>query len=104
MADISDAEAGPFLEGGDVLVYNKQVFVGNSGYGSNAAGIEWLRNYLAPYGYEVTEVRLQGNILHLDCAMSLVREGLMIVCEESFADGIPEPFQAWDRIRVSEEA
>ena len=103
MSDISDDEAGPFLEGGDVLVYHKQVFVGNSGYGSNSAGIEWLRNYLAPYGYEVTEVRLQGNILHLDCAMSLVKEGLMIVCEESFADGIPDTFKNWDRITVSEE-
>ena len=103
MPDINDEEAGPFLEGGDVLVYNKQVFVGNSGYGSNSAGIEWLRNYLAPYGYEVTEIRLQGNILHLDCAMSLVNEGLMIVCEESFMDGIPETFKDWDRITVSEE-
>ena len=103
VADISNEEAGPFLEGGDVLVYNKQVFVGNSGYGSNSAGIKWLRNYLTPYGYEVIEVRLQGNILHLDCALSLVREGLMIVCEESFADGIPETFQGWDRIKVSED-
>ena len=100
MADISDSERGPFLEGGDVLVYHKQVFVGNSGFASNSAGIQWLRDYLAPYGYEVTEVRLQGNILHLDCALSLVREGLMIVCEESFADGIPEAFKDWDRISV----
>ena len=103
MEDITDIDAGPFLEGGDVLVYHKQVFVGNSGYGSNTAGINWLRDFLEPYGYEVTEVRLQGNILHLDCAMSLVREGLMIVCEESFADGIPEAFQDWDQIKVPEE-
>lgn len=103
MADISNEEAGPFLEGGDVLVYNKQVFVGNSGYGSNSAGIEWLRNYLAPYGYEVIEIPLQGNILHLDCAMSLVREGLMIICEESFVDGIPEQFKDWDYISVPEK-
>ena len=103
VADISDIEAGPFLEGGDVIVYHKQVFVGNSGYGSNTAGIEWLRNYLSPYGYEVIEVKLQGNILHLDCAMSLVKEGLMIVCEESFADGIPDAFKEWDKITVSEK-
>lgn len=103
VADLTDEEKGPFLEGGDVIVYNKQVFVGNSGYGSNSAGIEWLRGHLAPYGYEVTEVRLQGNILHLDCAMSLVREGLMIVCEESFADGIPEPFKDWELIKVPEK-
>ncbi len=103
MPDIVDEEAGPFLEGGDVLVYHKQVFVGNSGYASNKAGIDWLRDYLSPYGYEVIEVRLQGNILHLDCAMSLVREGLMIVCPESFAEGVPETFTDWDKILVSEE-
>ena len=102
VSDISDPEAGPFLEGGDVIVYHKEIFVGNSGYGSNSAGIEWLREHLSPYGYTVTEVRLQGYILHLDCAMSLVREGLMIVCPDSFADGIPETFAKWDMITVSE--
>jgi N-dimethylarginine dimethylaminohydrolase len=103
MPDFADPEAGPFLEGGDVIVYHRKIFVGNSGYGSNSAGIRWLRDYLAPYGYEVEEVRLQGKILHLDCVMSLVREGLMIVCEESFADGIPETFRDWDKILVPEE-
>ena len=101
--DITDDSYGPYLEGGDVLVYHKQVFVGNSGYGSNEEGIKWLKEYLAPYGYEVTEVKLQGNILHLDCALSLVKEGLMIACVDSFADGIPEPFREWDCIEVSEE-
>lgn len=101
--DITDMEAGPFLEGGDVLVYHRKIFVGNSGYGSNSAGIQWLRDYMEPYGYEVEEVKLQGHILHLDCAMSLVREGLMIVCEESFAEGIPETFRDWDRILVPKE-
>ena len=89
--------------GGGVIVYHRQIFVGNSGYESNSAGIAWLRKYLAPYGYTVSEVRLQGNILYLDCAMSLVREGLLIACEESFANGIPEPFRDWDRITVPEE-
>lgn len=103
VADITDMNAGPFLEGGDVLVYHNKIFVGNSGYGSNSAGIQWLREYVAPYGYEVEEVRLQGHILHLDCAMSLVREGLMIVCENSFTEGIPETFRDWDRITVPEK-
>lgn len=102
VSDFSDTEAGPFLEGGDVLVYHKKIFVGNSGYGSNSAGIRWLKDYLEPYGYEVEEVRLRGHILHLDCAMSLVREGLMIVCEDSFVEGIPEAFRDWDRILVPE--
>ena len=101
--DETDPEAGPYLEGGDVMVYHKKLFVGNSGYGSNAAGIAWLRKHLAPYGYEVEEVKLRGHILHLDCAMSLVREGLMVVCEGSFAEGIPETFRMWDRIPIPEE-
>lgn len=58
---------------------------------------------MAPYGYDVTEVKLQGEILHLDCAMSLVKEGLMIVCEDSFADGIPEVFKDWEKITVPVE-
>lgn len=39
---------GPFLEGGDVLVYDKHVFVGNSGLASNALGARWLHKPLTP--------------------------------------------------------
>ena len=46
------------------------------------------------------EVRLKKDVLHLDCALSLVRDGLMIVCEEAFLKGIPEPLRNWDRISV----
>lgn len=94
---------GPFLEGGDVLVYGKTVFVGNSGLASNEAGIQWLRSYLSHFGYEVVEVKLHEDILHLDCALSLVREGLMIVCEEALLDGIPEQLKDWEKLTVSME-
>lgn len=46
------------------------------------------------------EVPLRKEVLHLDCALSLVREGLMIVCEEALPDGIPEPLKSWHRISV----
>ncbi|MCZ0736159.1 dimethylarginine dimethylaminohydrolase family protein [Phreatobacter sp. AB_2022a] len=99
--DDASLGAGPFLEGGDVLVLGKTVFVGMSGLASNAAGAEWLAKLLRPQGYTVEPVRLRPNILHLDCALGLVRDGLMIVCEEALLDGIPEPLRAWDRIAVS---
>ncbi len=95
------SDAGPYLEGGDVLVYGKTVFVGNSGRATNKAGIEWLRNYLSHFGYDVVEVRLKKTTLHLDCALSLVREGLMVVCLEALLDGIPEKLKNWDKINVS---
>lgn len=103
MADTSQGEkdeSGPFLEGGDVLVLGKTVFVGNSGKASNHNGYLWLKAYLAHWDYEVVEVKLHPDVLHLDCALSLVRDGLMIVCEEAFLTGIPEQLKNWDRINV----
>lgn len=94
------SQAGPFLEGGDVLVLGKTIFVGNSGLASDHSGYLWLKNYLAHWDYRVLEVPLRREVLHLDCALSLVREGLMILCEEALTDGIPEPLRSWERIRV----
>lgn len=102
-ADISqgiDSDAGPFLEGGDILVLGNIVFVGNSGLASNHNGYLWLKSYLSHWDYQVIEVPLKKDVLHLDCALSLVREGLMIVCEEAFTDGIPQALKGWDRISV----
>ncbi|WP_144512988.1 dimethylarginine dimethylaminohydrolase family protein [Bacillus sp. FJAT-22090] len=98
-----DSEDGPFLEGGDVLILDKTIFVGRSGLASNTNGISWLRNLVSNFGYEVVEVPLHPTILHLDCAISFVREGLMIVCEEALLDGIPEQFKDWDKIYVTLE-
>lgn len=103
MADGFDSEAGPFLEGGDVLVLDKTIFVGNSGLASNKNGVQWLRNLASNFDYSVVEVPLHPSILHLDCALSLVREGLMIVCEEALIDGIPKQLKDWDKIHVSLE-
>ncbi len=95
-----DAEPGPFLEGGDILILNKTVFVGNSGLASNHNGCLWLKSYLSHWGYDVIQVPLKKDVLHLDCALSLVRDGLMIVCEEAFLEGIPELLKNWDKISV----
>lgn len=92
---------GPFLEGGDVLVLGRHVFVGSSGLASNALGVRWLAKFLAPFGYEVELVRLHERILHLDCALGLVREGLIVVCEEALLDGVPEVLRHWERIPIT---
>lgn len=95
--------AGPFIEGGDVLVLGKHVFVGQSGLASNNLGAKWLSKLLSPFGYTVETVRLKPDILHLDCALGLVREGLMIICESALIDGVPEILKKWDRIDIREE-
>ena len=93
-----DQSPGPFLEGGDVLVWGKRIYVGNSGMASSSLGIEWLRKVVMPFGFTVEEVRLKPEILHLDCAIGMVREGLMIVYEEALPDGIPKSLADWTRI------
>lgn len=98
-----DSPKGPFIEGGDVLVYGKTVFVGNSGLASNENGHQWLRNLLKHFGINVVSVPLAKDVLHLDCALSLVRDGLMIVCEEALLEGIPKELSHWDKIQIQKE-
>lgn len=54
-------------------------------------------------GYTVEQVRLHPDILHLDCALGLIKPGLMVVCEEAFLDGIPDVIKEWTAISVSLE-
>ncbi|MDO4479263.1 MAG: arginine deiminase family protein [Lachnospiraceae bacterium] len=102
-SDGPDSQKGPFLEGGDVLVYGKNIFVGKSGLASDDGGYLWLKHLMEPQGYTVTQVPLLPNVLHLDCAMSLVRDGLMIVAEKALLGGIPAVFADWDKIIVDPE-
>ena len=70
------SEAGPFIEGGDVLVLGKTIFVGYSGLASNLAGIQWLANMIGHFGYEVVPVRLHPHILHSRLCVELVERRL----------------------------
>ncbi|SEJ32873.1 N-Dimethylarginine dimethylaminohydrolase [Myroides marinus] len=89
---------GPFIEGGDILVLDNHILVGNSGLASNDFGFKWLSKLLTPLGYTVEQVRLHPDILHLDCALSLVKQNLMVICKEAFLDGIPEILKNWNAI------
>lgn len=92
----------PFLEGGDVIVLDRIVLVGNTqnpSVGSNEAGYQWLKSILGNQ-YKVTRVRLVESVLHLDCVLSVPRRGLAIICEEAFVDGLPKELEGWDLIRV----
>jgi dimethylargininase len=70
-------EAPGTLDGGDVLVIGKVVFVGMSAR-SNAAGREQLRALLAPFGYTVVGVATR-DCLHLKSAVTQVAEQAVLV-------------------------
>lgn len=91
---------GPFLEGGDVLLNGREIYVGMSGCASDMAGIDWLEALLGD-GYRVIPVAMRSNVLHLDCCLALVRPGLLIYCPEKLIDGLPMALRPWDKIAVS---
>jgi N-dimethylarginine dimethylaminohydrolase len=93
---------GPFLEGGDTLLNGYEIYVGMSGCASDLAGADWLQDLLgAPY--RVIPVAMKSTVLHLDCALALVKPGLLIYCPEKLIDGLPRTLRDWDKIAVSIE-
>jgi dimethylargininase len=72
----SIAEPG-CLDGGDVLRIGRTLHVGVSGR-TNEAGIAQLAQFLAPYGYGVEQVALEG-CLHLKSAASFIPPDVLLV-------------------------
>lgn len=93
---------GPFLEGGDVFVLGRDIYVGISGNASNAAGAAALRRVIGD-SYRVHEVAVSSSFLHLDCVLATPREGLALVCREGFVDGLPAFLDGWELIDVAPE-
>ena len=93
---------GPFLEGGDTLLNGREIYVGMSGCASDMAGIDWLQALLGEQ-YRVIPVALRSNVLHLDCALGLVKPGLLVWCPEKLIDGLPVSLRSWDAITVSKD-
>lgn len=91
---------GPFLEGGDVLLNGREIYVGMSGCATDMAGVDWLQALLDE-SHRVIPVALRSNVLHLDWALGLVRPGLLVFCPERLIDGLPMSLRTWDKIALS---
>lgn len=100
--DYVDMEGWGYLEGGDIFVLDKQILIGHSGNCSNPEGGRWLQHALGSE-YNVKMVTLDPLFPHLDCVMMTPREGLVVICEDAFLNGIPDYIKDWDRIVVSKE-
>jgi dimethylargininase len=91
------------LDGGDVLVAGKRIFVGLT-LRSNAAAVEQLRSLLDPFGYIVAGVPVT-DCLHLKSGVSQVAEDTLLInpawVDKSYFEGFKfievdpsEPFAA----------
>ena len=65
------------IDGGDVLVAGRQVFIGRSSR-TNAAAVEQVRALLSPYGYTVRAVEVSG-ALHLKSAVTALADDRLLI-------------------------
>jgi dimethylargininase len=83
------------LDGGDVLVVRKSVFIGVSSR-TNHAAVEQVQGFVAPFGYGVTSVDVHG-CLHLKSAVTALDDRTLLINPEHAA---PDPFGAFELIEV----
>jgi dimethylargininase len=81
-----------FVDGGDILVTDAAILVGLSSR-TNRAGYEWLKSFLAGWGYAVEAVHTPDHVLHFksDCCV-LDSDTIMATSRLSDADCF-EPFR-----------
>jgi dimethylargininase len=77
---LQQIQAPGTLDGGDVLVIGRQVFVGSSAR-TNRAGIDQLARILDPVGYTVRAVQVRG-CLHLKSAVTAVAPDTVLINRE----------------------
>ena len=75
--ELRHIDAPGILDGGDVVVAGRRVFIGRSSR-TNDEAIAQMRTILQPYGYEVRAVEVQG-CLHLKSAATLLSEAQLLV-------------------------
>lgn len=82
--DVRRVQLPATIDGGDIVVAGKQVFVGASRR-SNAAGAQALGDFVAPFGYRVSRVALR-NCLHLKSACCVLPDGSMLTNPDWLGD------------------
>lgn len=73
------------VEGGDVFVHGRRVFVGLTKHSTNRAGFHGFSRHLKERGYEAVPVRCRENVLHLDCRFSIVGPDVALIHEPDIA-------------------
>lgn len=101
--------ADTLLEGGDILVDKNRIFVGLS-QRSNQKGVDFLKKHFGDR-FEVVPVHCRSlaegeNVLHLDCTLNFVGDGLALIYPEGFLE-VPEILKSgyrWLEVTAREQA
>jgi N-dimethylarginine dimethylaminohydrolase len=97
-----------FLEGGDVLVHDGNIFVGIGGHRTSSNAVYFLRDTfpkMKVFGLELASADAVKDVLHLDCCLNFVGRNAALM----YKDGFKNPSQvrtildSYDIIDVCEE-
>lgn len=91
-------EPPSILDGGDVLIIGKDVFVGLSER-TNGAGIDQLERFLREFGYTTFRIPLERG-LHLKSNVNYIGENLLLMVEE-YVD--VQAFHKFEKVVVTPE-
>ena len=94
-------ETSILLDGGDFLVNGNEIYLG-IGHASNMLGAKFAQSVLGDE-FKVYPLKLNPEALHLDCAMSLLRPGLGLLCREWILDELPPGVKDYTWIDVTVE-
>ncbi len=89
---------GPgFIEGGDILVTEREILVGTSAR-TDPAGVAELRDIVTPHGYTVREVTTPPDVLHFKTDCSLLDATTILSTERLARSGC---FEGYDVIHTA---
>lgn len=84
---------GPgFIEGGDILVTEREILVGKSAR-TNSDGVTELKSIIADYGYQLREVETPPDVLHFKTDCSLLDEETILSTRRLAQSGCFEGYQ-----------
>ncbi len=90
---------GPgFIDGGDILVTDREILVGASSR-TNSAGVEELREIVGQWGYTVRELQTPEGVLHFKTDCSLLDENTILSTKRLAASGC---FDSYTVIHVAD--
>ena len=81
-----------FVDGGDILVAGRKVFVGLSSR-TNRQGCSALARILDPFGYQTSAVDLPADLLHLKTGCALLDDETILVTETLAETGVFSGFR-----------
>lgn len=99
--DIVNVPSNIFLEGGDVIVDDKTVYVGISER-TTMEGVQFLNETLGNE-YQVIPLKLKPKFLHLDVVFTIINPNLVLIYKDALEDESYKLLEKYEKIEITKE-